>query len=215
MDKRIADGYRIIAGLEIKGTPKDVPIELYKDQYPGIVKPAECLTNLPWKPLRRRHFIKNNPHDAERFKLKPEDVEARKNKKFKKEKLKYKWKVSQMDEHLANIEHWDVLDKADKNKETMQQRSDRKRKEVIKKLWSKFNSKNLQQTSNAFASTLLKMTKDIVNTIKTLVFLNLIWNAKPKHWIAFYLNPGALCSWRKVYSKITIETFYFISKEGL
>lgn len=215
MDKRIADAYHIIQGLGLKGTPKEIPVELFKEQYPGIVKPAKCLEDLPWKPLRRRHFIKNFPQEAERFKLKPEDVAARKNKNFKKEKLKYKWSVKRMDAYLAIREKWDEEDKEDKDKETTKLRCERKQKIVIRKVWAKYNSKNLGQTASEYESMLMDMTKDMVNTIKTLSFINLIFNAKQKHWIACYLNPGSYVLWRKAWSKIPLSAFFFVNKKGL
>ena len=116
--------------------------------------------------------------------------------------MKRKYSISKIDKFIAGKEKWDEKDIEDKDTETCEQRHIRKRKCALKDKWNHFNWKKLRMHTNKDTEQLLKnMVHDIINVLSTLIFNNLIVEAKEKHWLAVFLNPGAYCYWYSLWRK--------------
>ena len=186
----------------------------------GLQKPSEILADRSWKKLQRRSYIRKLKGQTQSFAWKPDDPnDLRLKKKMMKEKkketfdpLSNNFNLYVLDAQLSKIYHWDDEDVRDDGSETMMDRHLRKKKKIIDKLYSEYNPKG---TKAAQHPELADLTKDITNTFKRIAFINTVWKAPPKHWLAVFFNAGAYYLMESRFKKVYWKHFDFVNKSGI
>ena len=213
----ISDSLAFIYGYDPHNRPQVIPYQRFKN-VDGLKKPSKRLANENWKHLSRRRFIRNHranladyeltEEEQENYKLEAE--EAAKDPNY--DPLERKYDLEKLDLAIAEEDNWDDLDKVDDEDdfESMEERHQRKKQNIIDKLYEPYDHDSAQATKNLNA-----IASEISATFKSLLFINCVFLATRKNWISFFLNAGCLLFSKTVFNQIRISHFNFTHLEGM
>ena len=215
----ISDTLKFIFTFDPDARPQTVPYTSFKN-VDGLKKPSLRLAQRQWKQLSRRRFLSkltaNNKKEyflSEEEKKEIEDRQKNHNRKVEEDEtfdtLSTKYDLSKLDEAIAGKDQWNEEDIEEDFGETMEQRYLRKKEKVIDDLYGQYDFDARHATK-----ILTQIGQDITCTFKSLLYINCVFLATQKNWIAFFLNPGCLLLSKIIFNEINIDNFYFVNSKG-